>query len=321
MKHFPTVLKEVSNPDLPLCLSSCFLFVQINFRIRKKMDDVTTKRTARPDRAMFLAMMGAFFILFSLPAFYWAAYNFGQYNQTNSFVQKLRDNSGNATTPTERQENGERISNSVSRANRYRLEMLISGAGGLVLFGIAALLFLKSFKAKNRKNFYETVDPRTIPIPANSIEIKYKKLYDVLFALIILFFGGMLLLIFYQNFTSKSGSFETAVLRSLMIGVPVILLLAVLGFLMIRAKRNAVRLITNSSIKRGDGRNFAWNEFCGVITQTALNRQTQRKYIWRVELAFAGGETAWLIPNRIKNYNEVFDYLLKLPAAIIKNSS
>ncbi|MGI9055348.1 MAG: hypothetical protein ACR2F2_06040 [Pyrinomonadaceae bacterium] len=283
------------------------------------MNNIKTKSAARPDRAMFLAMMGAFFIFFSLPAFYWAVYNFGQYNQTNAFVQKLRDNSGKAATPTERQENSERISNSVSRANRYRLEMLLSGAGGLVLFGIAALLFLKSFKAKKRKNFYETVDPRTIPIPAQSIEIKYKKLYAALFGLILIFFGGMLLLILYQNFTSQFSTFENALLRSLMIGVPIILLLAILSFLMIRAKRNAVRLITNSGISRGDGRHFAWNEFCGVITQTAFNRRTQRKYVWRVEFAFSGGETAWLIPNRIKNYEEVFDYLSKLPAAIIKN--
>lgn len=283
------------------------------------MNNVKPKRAERPDKPLFLAMMGVFFILFSLPAFYWAVYNFGQYNQTNAFVQKLRDNSGKAATPTEGQENGERISVFSSRADRYLLEMLLSGAGGIVLFGIAALLFIKSFKAKKRKNFYEPFDPRTIPIPANSIEITYKKLYDVLFALIVLFFGGMLLLVFYQNFTSKFITFENALLRSLMIGVPVILLLAVLSFLMIRAKRNAVRLIANSGVKRGDGRHFAWNEFCGVITQTALNRQTQRRYIWRIELAFSDGETAWLIPNRIKNYDEVFGYISKLPPANLKN--
>ena len=277
------------------------------------------KRTARPDRAIFFAMIGAFFIFFSLPAFYWAVYNFGQYAQTNASVQKLRDNSGKAATPTEQQENSERISVSVSRANRYRLEMLLSSAGGLLLFGVAALSFIKSFNAKKQKNFYELIDSRTIPIPAQNIEISYKRFYDVLFGLILIFFGGMLLLIFYQNFTSRFITFENAILRSLMFGVPIILLLAVLSFLMIRAKRNAARLITNSGIKRGDGRHFAWNEFCGVITQIALNRQMQRKYIWRIELAFADGETAWLIPNRIKNYDEVFDYLSKLPAAIITN--
>ena len=88
---------------------------------------------------------------------------------------------------------------------------------------------------------------------------------------------------------------------------------------MIRARRNAARSIDNSGITRGDGRHFSWNDFCGVVSQTAFNRRTQRKYVWRVELAFENGETAWLIPNRIKNYDEVFNYIANLPTATLKN--
>ena len=68
-------------------------------------------RATRPDRAMFFAMIGAFFILFSLPAFYWAVYNYGEYNRTNTFVENLQKIIRHANaTPTERQEQGERIS-------------------------------------------------------------------------------------------------------------------------------------------------------------------------------------------------------------------
>ena len=87
---------------------------------------------------------------------------------------------------------------------------------------------------------------------------------------------------------------------------------------MIRARRNAARSIDNSGITRGDGRHYTWNEFCGVISQKAFNRRTHKKYIRRFELAFENGETAWLIPNRIKNYDEVFEYLSKLPTANLK---
>ena len=276
-------------------------------------------RAARPDKTMFFVMMGAFFILFSLPAFYWAFYNYGEYNRTNTFLEKLQKSSDANISPTERQEQGERISAYNSRAKRYLLEMGLSGAGGLVLFGVALLLFIKAFNARNRKNFYEKIDPRSIPLPTERIAVRYKIFYDILFGLIVLFFGGLLLLIFYQNFTSRFITFENAVIRSLIFGVPVLLLLAIISFLMIRARRNAARSIDNSGITRGDGRHFAWNEFCGVISQKAFNRRTQRKYIWRVELAFENGETAWLIPNRIKNYDEVFNYIANLPTATLKN--
>jgi hypothetical protein len=54
-----------------------------------------------------------------------------------------------------------------------------------------------------------------------------------------------------------------------------------------------------------------------VVTQKARNRYA-RQYVWREELVFSGGEEAWIIPNRIKNYDEVFAYLDTLPRAVFK---
>ncbi len=277
------------------------------------------KRATRPDKTMFFAMIAVIFILFSLPAFYWAYYSYGQYSQTTAFVEDLRKKSDTDLTPTERKERSERISLSSSRANRNLLEMALSGAGGLILSGIALLLLAKALLAMKRKNIYENVDLRTILLPTERIEVRYKIFYDILFLLIVLFFGGMLLLIFYQNFTSRIFTFENAVIRSLIFGVPILLILSLISFLTIRARRNAVRLIDNSGITRGDGKHFAWNEFCGVISQIAFNQRTQNKYVWRVEIAFENGKTAWLIPNRVKNYEEVFEYLSQLPRANLKN--
>ncbi len=45
-----------------------------------------------------------------------------------------------------------------------------------------------------------------------------------------------------------------------------------------------------------------------------------RKSVWRIELAFGGGEAAWIIPNRTKNAEEVFNFVAALPRAYLKNS-
>lgn len=268
-------------------------------------------RAERPDKTMFFAMMGVIFILFSLPAFYWAFYNYGQYSQTTAFVQDLQKKSDTDFTPTERQERSERISLSSSRANRYLLEMALSGAGGLILFGIALILFRSALKARKIKPHYENIDWRVIPMPTSRIEVRQKLIYDVLFAFVVIFFGGIFLLVLLTN-----GIRNVSVILS----VSILAFLAVFCFLMFRAKRQRVRLFDASGITRGDGRQFSWNEFCGVVTRIDINHARQ-KYVWRIELAFANHEAAWLIPNRIENAEEVFNYVVALPRAYLKNQA
>lgn len=273
----------------------------------------------RPDKPLFFAMIGVFFLLFAVAPAYWAFYNLGEYRRSNSSVQNLRQTSDANITPTERQEKSERITVLSSRANRYLLEMFLSGAGGFILFAIALLLFFKSFRVKNRKNIYERVDLRKISLPSSPIKIQYKNAYSILSWLLVLLFGGMFLLITYQSFSSRFITFENAVIRTILFGVPVVLFLSIFLFLQFRANKNAAVLIDNSGVKRGDGRHFAWTEFCGVVNQISFNQRTQRRFLWRSELAFAGGETVWIIPNRIKNYNEISAFLDTLPRAVLKN--
>ncbi len=277
-------------------------------------------RRERPDKPLFFAMAGVFFLLFAIAPAYWAVYNYGEYNLTKAFVQDLKTKPDQLLTPDEKKEKENRIFFSSSRADRYRLEMLLSGAGSLILFASALLFFRKSFSASKRKNFYEKVDPRTIPMPTAPIKVQHKIVYVVMFWLIVSLFGGMFLFITYQNFSSRFIAFENAVIRTFLFGVPIILFLSVFIFLMLRAGKNVVRLIDNSGVTRGDGRHFAWQDFCGVISQTAFNQRTQRRYLWRTELAFENGETAWIIPNRVKNYDEISAFLDTLPRANLKNT-
>ncbi|HMS39917.1 MAG TPA: hypothetical protein PKE69_06815 [Pyrinomonadaceae bacterium] len=283
------------------------------------MNNVKKTRPERPDKPIFFVMIGAFFVFFSLPAFYWANYSYGEYSRTSEFVRELREKPTANLTLNDKKELENRISINSSMVERYKLEMFLSGAGGLVLFGIALIIFKKAFSANKRKNFYEKADFRNIPIPNAPIKIENKNIYGVLFWLILIFFGGMFLLTTYQSFSSKFITFENAIIRTSLFGIPLILFIAVFLLLMFRAKKNVVKIIDNSGITRGDGRHFSWQNFCGVVQQIAFNRRTQRKYTWRIELAFADGETAWLIPNRIKNAQEVFDYVAQLPNAVLKS--
>lgn len=93
-------------------------------------------------------------------------------------------------------------------------------------------------------------------------------------------------------------------------------IILVVWSLLFRARRTAARLFDDVGVTRGDKRRFDWNDFRGVTSRIDINLRSRRKYLWRVELVFADGETAWIIPNRVKNYDEVFEYLATLPRAI-----
>ncbi len=199
------------------------------------------------------------------------------------------------------------------------LEGAICSVVSLLFFANALRLFVGAFKNRNIKPEYAPLDRRTISIPASRVEVKYKRLYDVLFAFLTIFFGGMALLIFLQTIRSPYANSTTIIVQGILFPAALFLILLVIAFLMIRARRQAVREFDESGITRGDGRRFAWNEFRGVVTLVDFNVRTRQKYVWRIELAFDGGEAAWIIPQRVKNADEVFDLLAQMPRATLEN--
>lgn len=169
-----------------------------------------------------------------------------------------------------------------------------------------------------QKTIYAPLDSRTISPPGAPIEVRYRKLQGVLAIAIILFFVLAVLFIVYQNFTNPFLNTANAIIRSLIFAVPFGLFIVIFSFLQIRACRNALKIIDASGFTRGDGRHFPWTEFRGTISQKAINR-FGNPYTWRTELAFADGETAWLIAPRVRNYEEVFGYVDGLPKATPKS--
>lgn len=279
-------------------------------------DKSNIERPQKPDKSLFMAMMGAFFLCFAIAPAYWAFYNYGEYNQAKNFVQELKSKSEQFLTPDEKKEKESRIYFLEARTDRYNLEMILSGIGSFILFGIAILLLAKSFKARNRKNFYHETNWSERPMPTVRLEIEYKNLHNILLIGIGAFFVLTPALIFYQTSTSRFSTTREITVK----GAFCLFLIAFALFLVfpaIRARRQVVKTFDASGVTRGDGRHFRWAEFCGVVMQTARNRFGQT-YIWRKELAFSDGETAWIIPNRIKNYDEVSEYISRLPQAVLK---
>lgn len=270
-------------------------------------------KAERPDKPLFFAMMGVFLLLLSIAPAYWASYNYGEADRTNELLRRwsqqpeIVPKDSYSENPFDFQK---------SKLQRYKFEMALSGFGSFVLFGVALLLFIKSFKSRNKKNLYHEINWRMRPMPTAKIEVTYTNFQTILLVGLSLFFVLMSILLFYQTLTSQFSTTREIIVKGafclLLLGL-VLLLIS----LAIRARRQAVKMFDASGVTRGDGKHFYWAEFCGVVTQTARNR-FGRTYVWRKELAFSNGETAWIIPQRIKNSNEVFEYLNKLPSAVLK---
>lgn len=268
-------------------------------------------RAARPDQAAFKTFIGAFLLIACIPFGVWCYWSYADYHDTTDGISYLREHPEPYQTNNQRKEQEDIITSRTSTADRRRLEAILSGAGSLILFGGAMFLFTHAVKARKNKPHYAGIDWRMIPLPTRRVEVQYKRIYDILNALIILFFVGMMML----SFKGNGLRLTSAILLFLITSV-----LLAFGCLQIRAKRRAARLFDDSGITRGDGRQFSWNEFQGVVTRIDVNLTTRRNYVWRVEIALANGEKAWIIPNRIKNEEEVFSFVAALPRAILKNS-
>ena len=138
---------------------------------------------------------------------------------------------------------------------------------------------------------------------ARPVKVHYSRLHRTLFAFVMIFFIGLSLIILAANGLTGAG----------VLIVPLnVILLFVLYYVMSRARKRAACLFDPSGVTRGDGRRFSWSEFKGVDYLMAVKPQDGSEYLWRIELAFTGGE-AWIIPQRVKNLEEINEVVNKLP--------
>lgn len=99
----------------------------------------------------------------------------------------------------------------------------------------------------------------------------------------------------------------------LALGLVMLVLYGVIIWLLRRARARSVKYFTAKGLLRGDGQELPWADLSRVVKQINKRRHSIRNFHWRTEIHFKNGESAWLIPRSISNFDEVSDYVDRLP--------
>ena len=140
----------------------------------------------------------------------------------------------------------------------------------------------------------------------NRLKVKASKLPFILTILLGLFFVplGFLSLI---NGIMKG--FEVVPVG---IGFMLLISFGAVMWLVLRGHGRSVKYFSDEDLERNDGRRFGWADLTGVVDQIRI-RPGGMRVIWRTEIQFKNGESAWLIPPKVSNYAEVVEYIRRLP--------
>jgi hypothetical protein len=87
-----------------------------------------------------------------------------------------------------------------------------------------------------------------------------------------------------------------------------------ISWLVRRGHARSVKYFSDEGLARNDGRSFAWADLNRVVDQiriTSIAHNT--KALWRTEIQFKNGESAWLIPLKVNNFSEVSEFVRDLP--------
>lgn len=140
----------------------------------------------------------------------------------------------------------------------------------------------------------------------NQLDVKTSKLPIVMTILLGLFFVPMA---FGLLISGVSKGFAAVPMG---IGVMSIVLFTVVLMIVLRGHLNSVKTFNEGGLTRHDGRKFWWADLLRIEEQVRTS-PGGRKAIWRTELQFRDGHSAWLIPTKISNFSEVYSYVNSLP--------
>src|ERR1044072_7358760 len=94
------------------------------------------------------------------------------------------------------------------------------------------------------------------------------------------------------------------------IGLAILALYGAVIWLVRRGHGRSVKYFSGSGLVRNDGRSFAWADLSRVVNQVRFRPEAPKtKVLWRTEIQFKGGESAWLIPAKVSNYREAREYV------------
>jgi hypothetical protein len=140
------------------------------------------------------------------------------------------------------------------------------------------------------------------------LEVKTRNLQLIMIILLGLFMIplGLLLLI---NELAKGSKLAPALV--IIGGLPLIMY-GVVAWLFRRAYVKSVKYFSAEGLVLNDGSSFAWTDLSRVVDRIRLNRVTNFKGVWRIEIQFKNGESAWLLPTKISNFPEVYAFVRSL---------
>ncbi len=142
----------------------------------------------------------------------------------------------------------------------------------------------------------------------SKLEVKTSRLQPVLAALLGLFFVPLGLV------SLASGLSQGIELVPVGVGLMLLAVFAAVMWLARRGHARSVRYFSDEGLVRNDGRGFAWADLSRVVTQIRITSPAHgTKAVWRTEIQFRDGESAWLIPAKVGNYAEVSEFVRRLP--------
>lgn len=147
--------------------------------------------------------------------------------------------------------------------------------------------------------------PPPRPVVTGRLEVKADNLQFIMVIILGLFFLPLGL------FNLIGGVTKGFAPARLGIGLMISALYGVVVWLVRRGHGRSVKTFSESGLVRNDGRAFAWADLSRVVDQVRFRANV--KVIWRTEIQFKGGESAWLIPSKVRNYREASEYARNLP--------
>ncbi len=146
-------------------------------------------------------------------------------------------------------------------------------------------------------------------LKTGTITVLYKRTHEIAAVFLYIFLGGLVLLLVSTNGLKTPGVF---------IALANILILAVIVYIRATAKKRSVKSFDAEGASTLNGQQISWSDFRGRVLRTAKNHYGV-EYTWRIELIFTENRKLWILPNRLKNYNEIISFVNTLPTANIKS--
>jgi hypothetical protein len=98
------------------------------------------------------------------------------------------------------------------------------------------------------------------------------------------------------------------------IGLIMLMVFGTILWLIRRGHSKSVKYFSHEGVTLNDGCKFQWSDLRRVVNQFRITSTAHgTKSLWRTEIQFNNGQSAWLLPTKISNWDEVNNFVNNLP--------